>query len=250
MCPVLLKIGPLTIYWYGAMVALGFVAGLWLALTRSQKYGLSRDKVSDLCFYVLICGLAGARVLFVFTDLKSFIAEPLEIFKVWHGGLVFYGGLIGGLAAGIWFAEKNKLSFLVVADLLSPSLVIAHVFGRIGCFLNGCCYGKVNRNMGIIFPAVGDNLPRLPVQLFESAGLLVIFAVLMFLSRKTRKPGDIFTAYLVLYSILRFNLEFLRDDDRGMYFWGLSQAQFISLIALAVAVVLWSRRAGRKTTDG
>jgi phosphatidylglycerol:prolipoprotein diacylglycerol transferase len=234
MYPELLRLGPFTIYSYGMMVALGFLAGTALARRNARRSGLDPERITDLCFTALIAGLAGARLMFVATDPNYYLAHPLEILMVWRGGLVFYGGLLFGVLAAVWFVNRHQLAFGPVLDVMAPTIVLGHAFGRLGCFLNGCCYGRPGK-CGVVFPALADNLHRQPIQLYESFGLLVILAILLRFGRRPRN-GGVFVLYLALYGILRFVLEFWRADDRGLFIFGLSPGQFISIIAVAVAL--------------
>ena len=141
MHPILLKIGPITIYSYGVMIALGIITGLFLARRQARKEGIDPDKIIDIIFYLLITALVGARLLFVLMNFTEYIADPLAILKIWEGGLVFYGGLVPAVAVGIWYIKRLGLPLWQVADIFAPSLAIGHAMGRIGCFFAGCCYG-------------------------------------------------------------------------------------------------------------
>lgn len=232
MYPVLLKIGPITVYSYGTFVAVGYLLAILLARKKAVKYGLDPDKITDLGLYVLIAGLAGARLLYVLTQLKSFIYRPVfDIFKIWEGGLVYYGGLIAGVIIGVWYIKKIKYPLEKVVDIVAPSIALGQFLGRIGCFLNGCCYGKVSKSFGLIFPNIGDNLPHIPTQLIESVVTLVIFLFLLKREKHKKFDGELFLLYLVLYSISRFLIEIIRADDRGPSLFGvISVSQFVSIL--------------------
>ena len=141
MHPILFKLGPITIYSYGLMIALGIMVGLFLARRQAKREGIDPDKILDITLYVLLAALIGARLLFVFMNFAEYVDEPLRILKIWEGGLVFYGGLLPAVAIGIWYIKRLGLPLWQIADILAPSLAIGHAMGRIGCFFAGCCYG-------------------------------------------------------------------------------------------------------------
>ena len=167
MHPIAFQLGPLSIHWYGVMVALGFLAGLWTAGRRGLRAGIAAEKIMDLGPWLIIGAIVGARTLYVISYWReSFAGKPIaEIFMVWKGGLVYYGGLIGASLACILYTRLKKLPLWKVADILAPSIALGYVFGRIGCLLNGCCYGRAcNLPWAIRFPAGNPlNPPTYPV---------------------------------------------------------------------------------------
>lgn len=237
MYPILIKLGPITIYSYGTLVAIGFLFAIFLARKRAKMYGVNPDRITDLGLYALIAGLIGARLLYVLTQLKSFIYRPIfDIFKIWEGGLVYYGGLIGGLLVGVWYIKKIKYPFGKVGDIVALPIALAQSFGRIGCFLNGCCYGRVSKEFGIIFPNI-DNLPRIPTQLIEAVLTFLIFLFLLKREKHKKRSGEIFFLYLFLYSTCRFFIEIIRADDRGPSLFGIiSVSQFVSILLFFISV--------------
>lgn len=220
MHPVLFKIGPYQVYSYGAMLALAFLVCSFLAKRRAPSSGLDGDKVLDLTVLLIISGLVGGRALFVLLDLGYFKSRPLDIFKLWEGGLAWYGGLILALISGAVFLRMNKMPLLKTADLMMPYVALGQAIGRIGCFLNGCCYGKT---------------PALPTQLFESAAMFIVYLILR---RRVPSNGRTLFLYLMLYSAFRFFIEFLRGDDM-LAVMGLTFSQFISAIIFTAAVISW-----------
>lgn len=246
MHPELFKIGPVTIYSYGLFVALGFLSATLLAGYRAKKAGLSNERIMDLNIYSFLAAVFGARLLYVLTEWNYYMQYPGQIWKVWEGGLVFYGGLITGLMFFFWYTKRHKLDPMMVADILVPGIALGQAFGRIGCFFRGCCYGVKSESFGMVFPDIGDNQPHIPTQLLESAAA---FCILVFLLRRRPKfKGELFILYILLYSSVRFLIEFLRADERGPKILGvLSVSQLISLLLAVPAIILYSRQKIKKT---
>lgn len=241
MHPILVKSGFLTVYSYGVMVAIGFVISAMLIYRRAEKFGLNKDKCIDLVILVLIAGIAGARLLYVLLNLAFYRANPLEIIMLSKGGLVWYGGFLAAFAAALVYTKLNSINLWSVLDLLAPYVALGQAFGRIGCFLNGCCYGlKVAPGfpLSVTFPCDAD--PRLPAQLISAAGLFLIFIVLLIWQNRRRFGSEIFLGYCILYSAKRFNMEFLRGDNPKILF-GLTFSQLVSagifIAALAIFII-------------
>ena len=228
----------LTVHGYGLMTGLGVVAALLLSWRRGKKYGIDDDSVSTLCIILLLCGYAGAKLLYILTSWKAFLAHPMAYLG--SEGFVVYGGLLAGFLSA-WFYTRRRGGLLLWSDLVLPGVAAAQGLGRVGCFLAGCCYGRPTESaLGVVFP-VGSmapaGIPLLPTQLFSAAGDLLIAGVLLWLDRGERKPGRVTTWYLLLYGIGRFSIEFLRNDYRGAVGF-LSTSQFISLFFVAYALFL------------
>ena len=245
MHPILFSLFGLTIHTYGLLIALGLVAGT-IYFTRFAKLkGISEQKAIDLVFYTVLFGFIGARVLYVLLNISYFVSNPIDIFKVWEGGLVFFGGLIGGVAASLVFISKNKMgNAWVIADILAPSLVLAHFFGRIGCFFAGCCYGdSCDGPLSVTFSDKNSlapiGVPLLPTQLFEAALLVVLFVFLHFYSKGVKNAGKVLSLYILIYGVGRFIIEFFRGDDRGAFILGFSPAQAISFILVGLGLYIW-----------
>ena len=231
MYPELFTIFGITIYSYGLLVAIGFFAGMTYITKYSDNIPVKKDQMYDFLFYLIVVSIIGARLLYVLVNIDSFIQHPLDIIKVWQGGLVFYGGFIAAVLYALIYCKYKKINIKRLADVFAPALALGHSFGRIGCLLSGCCYGKETHCLISV-----NN--RYPTQIFEAAGNLIIFFILHKLYKKSHKDGHVFLLYLIFYSVLRFSIEFFRGDDRGSFFLGLSPAQNISIVMLLVAVVL------------
>jgi len=234
MHPILFQVGPLTLYSYGAMMVLAFVTATWLAARAARGLSpalraIAAEQLLDFSSLSLVGGLVGARLLFVSLHWDEFSSDPLDILAVWHGGLVWYGGFLGGLLAGSLYVRAQRLEFLRVLDQFIPFLTLGHAIGRVGCLLNGCCYGKpTDAWCGLVFP--GQDVAVFPTQLLESLGLLLLFLVLRALQRPglLQYPGRVFGAYLAGYAALRFALEFTRGDQ-APWWMGLTLQQVISI---------------------
>ena len=246
--PVALQLGSLTITWYGVMVAFGFLAGLWTASRRALQDGLSPEKILDLGPWIIIGTIIGARTLYVLSYWhEEFAGKPFtEIFMVWRGGLVFYGGFIGASLACILFVKLQKLPLWKVADTMAPSIALGSVFGRIGCLMNGCCYGReCHLPWAITFPAgsrpAPPGIPLHPTQVYDSLLNLVLYLALAALFRRKKFDGQVFAAYLVGYALCRSFVEFFRGDYPEHYLGGwATPAHLISIGILVAGALLWS----------
>jgi phosphatidylglycerol---prolipoprotein diacylglyceryl transferase len=226
MLPEICHIGPFTIYAYGLMLVLAFFATTYLASRQAIKEKLDPDKILNLCFSVFIFGIIGARIFYVLSDVAFYLRNPLEIIMLQHGGLAWFGGLILGSVAAVLFIKKNKMGLLKSLDLLAPFIALGQAIGRIGCLLNGCCFGRVSK-FGIYFKVFDQIL--IPTQLYSSLLLLLIFFILRFMQDRKHLPGAILYSYLFLYSLKRFGIEFLRNDSPRI-FHGLTFFQILCLL--------------------
>lgn len=242
MHPILLKIGPLTVYSYGTMLAIGFAVSFFLIYRQAIRNNIDKDAITNLALLTLFAGIAGGRILYIITNAEYYLAHPLEVFNLSKGGLVFYGGFFGGVAAFAYYSERKKIGFWNAADIFAPYLALTQAFGRIGCFLNGCCYGK---------QAEGGSL--YPAQIYSSVLLAAIFLILLFWQKRRRFKGEVFLAYCLLYSIKRFFIEFLRGDNMPVAF-GLTMSQLISISIFIFGCIIFSLKARewakRKTLSG
>jgi len=239
MHPILLKLGPFTLYSFGVALALAFVGATWFGqwtMLRAHRLGarslLTASQVADTAFWILLAGILGARALYVGTHWAYYREHPVEIVAIWHGGLIFYGGLVSGIVTGWWFLRRQRVPLGQTVDLLTPIVPLSQAIGRVGCFLNGCCYGKpTTSGLGVVFH--WDVVPRYPTQLFESAATLLMaiaFSAWNFHRRTWERPtgGRVFLTYLLLYGAWRFGIEFWRGDNPPIAA-GLNVPQWISL---------------------
>jgi phosphatidylglycerol:prolipoprotein diacylglycerol transferase len=234
MHPILFTLGPVTIYSYGVMIALAVIICAFLLSQDAKAYHIPADIIYDLMFWVVAWGILGARIFYIVISWDYFSQNLLEIIMIQHGGLAWQGGFVGGTLAGVWFVKSKKLQVRLFMDLVAPYIALGQSIGRIGCFLNGCCYGKPVA-WGVYFPQFGAHLH--PTQLYETAGLFLIFLILKFTQRKPHHPGMVFVLYLWLAAIERFTVEFFRADHDYLLL-GLSLFQYISLLVFFVGLIL------------
>ena len=226
MYPVLFKIAGLSVYSYGFMIAFAFLFCTYLGQRSALKHGFPRDLIVNSALVILFSGIIGARILYVAINIKSYINDPIEIIMLPHGGLAFYGGAITAIAAQYIYIKVRKIPVYKFADFIIPYAVLGQAIGRIGCFLNGCCYG---RQM--------DASHLYPTQLYSSFLLFGLYFFLKFIQKLKPKPGVIMVSYGILYSIGRFFMEFLRGDNT-VFIVGLTFSQFVGVIVFAVSVSL------------
>ena len=244
MHPVLFHIGSFAIHTYGVLVAAGFLLGLTLAGRRAQQDGIEPRHINDLGIWLIVAGMGGAKVFhIVFCWDESIKAWHTEGLRSLREGFVFYGGFIAAIGATIFFAYKRRLPLWRIADICAPLVALGHAFGRLGCFFNGCCYGKPSHlPWAVRFP---DNhlmhgTPVHPTQLYEVLGNLALFAVLSALYRRKRFDGQIWWWYVLAYGALRFAIEFYRGDYEVHYLGVFTIAQIIAVALMLVAAVgLW-----------
>jgi phosphatidylglycerol:prolipoprotein diacylglycerol transferase len=241
-------IGPLTLHTYGVLLAIAFVVGLWVASRQAKAAGLDAARVTDMAVYVLIAGLVGAKVLLVIVEWGYYARNPRELLSILQSGGVFYGGLIGAFPVAWWYAKKHGLPPWRTADVLAPAVVLGQAIGRLGCFCAGCCYGRpADVPWAVTFRdpyasrTVGTPLdtPLHPTEIYEALACLLIFFVLLFLARRKKFDGQVTVAYVFLYAVARFVIEFYRGDAvRGTVFGVLSTSQFIAIVLVAGAALV------------
>ncbi len=244
MHPVLFKIGPLTIYTYGFFSALALLTALWFVLYQAKKQELPSEPLLNLFFYSIIAGLVGSRLFYVVLYFPLFRDDPLEIFKLWKGGLVFYGGFLAGFAFVLIYVRQQKLPLGKIMDIIAVGTPLAHSVARIGCFFAGCCYGKSCSLPWAVTFTNKDSLawplhtPLHPTQLYSSAGNFLIFLVLLLMHRSGKFSGRMIFFYLLLYGLSRSFIELFRGDERGRpIFDFLSTSQTIGLAAAIFAAI-------------
>ena len=237
----LFSIGPVTIRGYGLMIGLGIVAAILLGEYRAKKRGLNGEAIYGLTFFAVVTGFVAAKLLFILTQWENFLKNPKAYLS--FEGFVVFGGIIGAILSLYLYCRVKKLDLLDYLDLMAPSVALAQAFGRVGCFLAGCCYGRETDScIGVVFThsAYAPNgVKLLPTQLFMSAGDLLLMLILLWYSSKERMKGRTTMLYLILYILGRFALEFLRNDNRGTV-GILSTSQFIGILtAIAGAIGYW-----------
>lgn len=250
--PVALQLGPLAIHWYGLMYLMGFLQYLGLGRLRIAQpsikaQGFTFKDLEDLLFYAVLGVICGGRLGYCLFYMPShYLFNPLEIFKVWQGGMSFHGGFIGVIIAIAVFSKQRGYTFFQVADMIAPLVPFGLAFGRIGNFINGELWGRPTTvPWGMIFPQAGDNLLRHPSQLYEFAGEGVCLGVLLWLyARHPRRAAQTSGAFMLGYGIFRFLAEFTREPDRflGTLSLGLSMGQWLSLPMVLLGVYFLVRK--------
>ena len=226
MYPVICRIGPFTVYSYGLMVALAFASSLYLVSRHAQREGIDRGLINNLGFIILLGGIVGARALYVVLHFENYVGNLKEIFFIQQGGLSWFGAFFLGGTAGYIYLKRKGLSFYKTLDLIIPYVALGQAIGRIGCLLNGCCFGPPSK-YGIYFSV--HQAVLIPIQIYSSLGLLAIFLILRLIQKNKLALGFTFFSYLLLYSLMRFFLEFWRVEHPKLL-GGLTVFQLISLI--------------------
>jgi phosphatidylglycerol:prolipoprotein diacylglycerol transferase len=256
MHPILIKLGPLTLHSYGFFMALGVGLALWFIYRQAKAQALDAGRLLDAAFYIMIVSLVGAKLILLIGNFSYYLSNPKEIFWVARSGGVFQGGLAFGIVFALWYFRRKKIPTWKVADIAAPALALGHALGRIGCFMAGCCYGKeCLLPWGTMFHSeYAHNLTRLPlnsplhpVQLYEAALNFVNFLVLTVALRKKSFDGQVFSLYVINYSVIRYITEFFRGDhaDTAFLYKGpsalltVSYPQFFCILGLAAGLVLY-----------
>jgi phosphatidylglycerol---prolipoprotein diacylglyceryl transferase len=267
--PIAIHLGPLTIHWYGIMIAVAFLVGLWTATLRARRENIPGERIADIVLWLMVGAIVGARIVYVTTYWKDeFAGQPWwEVFMIQRGGLVYYGGLIGATLAGFIYIRWKRLPLWKTADALAPSCALGNSFGRIGCFLNGCCFGRpTNVPWAVRFPnhsyawymqqtlpggGPGPNSPSLPVhptELYDCVNNFLLFLLLVWLFRHKKFDGQVFATYLIGYAITRTVMEYFRGDypPDHIHLFGLTPGMLVSIptfiIGLALGAILSRRR--------
>ncbi len=250
--PVLLSIGPLKLHWYGMMYLLGFSAAWMLGNWRAaHSDSWNRNQVGDLILFGALGAVLGGRAGYIlFYKLEDYLAQPLDIFRVWEGGMSFHGGMLGVFVA-IWlFGRKTKRSFFQVSDFVAPLVPIGLFFGRVGNFINQELWGRVTElSWGMVFPLAGSD-PRHPSQLYEALlEGLILFAILWIYSATPRPVARVSGLFMILYGVFRFLVEFTREPDDYLGFvamdW-MSMGQMLSLPMIAAGVIIMYLAGGQR----
>ena len=217
MYPEIAHLGFLHIRSYGLMLAIAFLVGTWLSLKEARRYRMDEDKFLTVILFTLIGSVLGARLLYVVEHVADYRQQWLSVLALWQGGLTLYGGIVAGTLVGLWMARRQGLSPWRVADALTPGLALGTGIGRIGCFLNGCCYGHPTRlPWGVVYPP--DTFPGIefgtaplhPSQLYFTIAGVALFAAAWAVRKRVTAPGQLFWGFIVVYSVVRILLDFTR----------------------------------------
>lgn len=248
---ILFSLFGFNIYSYGFMIGIGIIIGVTILNSRANKRGYDENNIFNLTVLTIISGVLGGKLLFIITNLGSFIENPISVITNFGYGFVIYGAIISGMLAIILYSKYKNWSLLDILDLAVPSVAIAQGFGRIGCFLAGCCYGaETTGPLYVIFPEGSLAVPHVhlyPTQIYSSIFDFILGIFLILYSRKTKECGKVFSLYLICYSVGRFFIEFLRNDIRGNI-GILSTSQFISIftLILGITIYIYSMRKNKK----
>ncbi len=245
MHPVIIEFGHLTLRWYGVMIALAFLVGMWLAGKEAERKGIGKDRIQNFFFYAFLGAVIGARLYFVaLTDVTVFWQDPLSVFAVWEGGLAIHGAILGGLLVSFIFARHHRINLAKFLDTLTPSLILGQAIGRIGCFFNGDAHGyPTSMPWGMVYSPESiagqmyPGMPLHPTQLYEMVLNLIIFGILWKLRKKLKVNGHLFLLYVILYSAARIFIEHFRAD-KLTYFGNFSAAQTIGVIGIVLGIML------------
>ena len=242
--PVILRIGPLSLRWYGLMYVIGFISSYLLVVYQlgKKKTRVTKEEMDDLFFYLILGLVVGARLGYVlFYNLGFYLQHPSEALEVWHGGMSFHGGLIGAFIAGYIIIKRKHLNLFEIADLVIPTCPIGLAFGRLGNFINGELFGKPSDvPWAMVFPQ-GGPLPRHPSQLYEALlEGVAMFVILWLYKDRKKREGDVFALFLILYGCFRIFCEIFREPDVqvGYIFGILSMGQILSLVMIAIGLFL------------
>jgi phosphatidylglycerol:prolipoprotein diacylglycerol transferase len=248
---------PVTLHTYGALLAVAFLAGLWVSARQARKAGLDAGRITDLAIYVLIAGLVGAKALLVIVEWRYYLDHPRDILATLQSGGVFYGGLLAAFPVAWWYVVRHGLDGWKTADVLAPGVAVGQAIGRLACFSAGCCFGRTTDvpwavTFHDLYAARTSgtplDVPLHPTQLYESLATAAIFAALLWLAPRKRFDGQVILSYVLLYSVARFAIEFFRGDSvRGFVFGGLlSTSQLIAIVLVFAVGSLWPYLAKRR----
>jgi phosphatidylglycerol:prolipoprotein diacylglycerol transferase len=231
---------------YGLFIAIAFLAGIKLIAYFIKKDGRDPEYHYDLSLYILVSAVIGARLLEVLVNYEEYFADPKQIFAIWNGGLTFYGGLIAAVIVSCFYLKKKKIDILEHADYVGPVLPLGYMFGRLGCLFAGCCYGKpaIGAHFCMTFTNPLSFAPKdvclYPTQLYGAISGLVIFIILLIMRKYHTFRGQLLLLFFLLYAPARFTIEFIRDDNRGLYFNNhLSTSQLIGIPFFIAALILY-----------
>lgn len=249
MRPVLIHVGPVNIYSYGFMLFTSFITAFVLTRMELKRKGFNPDLAYELMLWFAVLGIIGARLAYVLLNFSEFASNLIRVFAIWEGGLTFFGGFILAALAFLLIARIRELPVKSLADAIVPGLALGAAITRVGCFLNGCCYGCVTDSvLGVRFPGTLGGL-RHPTQLYHSLANLSIFIVLMLVRRRVKTPGNLFWLYILLYSVGRFVVEFFRADMAKLGSLTYSQVITIGTFLLAAFILILSSKRTEQNTN-
>ncbi|NCC24604.1 MAG: prolipoprotein diacylglyceryl transferase [Deltaproteobacteria bacterium] len=248
MHPILVEIGPVTIYSYGFFIAMAFLAGMGWTMREARFRGMNPALVSDLGFYIILGAIIGSRLLYVLLNLSFFLSNPLETIKFWKGGLVFSGGFILAVVLGYLYLRRKQQSFRPWLDACAPGLALGQAIGRLGCVSAGCCYGaSCDLPWAVVFTDTNSLAPLFrpihPTQIYHSLAGLTTFIILLLAKKFLKGQGALMGLFLIQFAIFRFIIEFFRDDYRG-HVGFLSVTQVLAICAFGLG--LWLFVSGRR----
>jgi phosphatidylglycerol:prolipoprotein diacylglycerol transferase len=243
MYPDLITIGPLTLHTYGLFVAIGFFVGLLVTVRLGKSEGFGSQQIMDMGFIIILSAIIGSRAMYVLMNASYYTRAPLDMLKIWEGGLVFSGGVLGVVLTMLWYVKRHGLPLGKTADLWAPAIAIGQSIGRIGCFMAGCCYGKPTDSIcGVAFThphslARPLNVPLHPTQIYSSLSGFVIFFVILVLYSKKKFEGQVFLWLMIMHSTARLAVERFRGDDRGILLGSnMSMTQLVATVILITSV--------------
>lgn len=247
MNPILLNLGFIEIRWYSVLMLTAFIIGYLLIINRCKKLGISTTKISDLCFYLIIVCIIGARLYYCLFNLDYYGKNIIDIFKIWEGGLAIHGGIIAGIIFICFYIKKLDIPFLTILDIFAPALVLGQAIGRWGNFFNSEAYGPVTsltqlKQLGIpnfiIDGMYIEHSYHHPTFLYESIGCIIVFIIIILIRNlKIIKKGQITAIYFIFYGVIRFFIESLRQDS--LMFFDLKIAQIVSIIMIIIGLMLF-----------
>ena len=244
MHPIIFETPYFSIKAYGLFVAMGFLAGLGFALREARQQGLDPQPILDLAFYIILAAIIGARLFYVLTNLDSYRHNPLDILKVWQGGLTFFGGFILSFIAGVVYMKRHQMAVWKTFDLFAPALALGDFFGRIGCFFAGCCYGRECSYPWAVIFTDPQSLARIgvalhPTQLYSSFASLATFLLLWAWSSRKTFDGQLALLWIFFYSFSRLIIEYFRGDPRGyLILETFAVSQVLALAFIVVSLIM------------
>lgn len=248
--------GGLKVFGYGAMLVLAFVGSTWMATSRARRERLDPNVIMDMAFWVFLVGLIGARLFYCIQYWGHGIDSLIEVVQYWKGGIVYYGGILGGVLAFFVYRYFNPFPLRPVMDALAPAIAVGTLFGRLGCFLNGCCFGdfcslpwavsfpagtdpwKLHRELGLIAGNAARSLPVHPTQIYSALDALILLILLLAYYPLRRRDGEVLGVLMLAYPITRFLIEYLRNDE-GNFFAGFTISQNISIALFLSGLAYW-----------